>query len=552
MAVEERESWDAIVIGSGLGGLCTGAYLCAAERRTLVLEAHYVAGGNSQVFRRRIGDRSYEFDVGIHYIGECGRDGLITSILHGAGLAERVVFRPLDPDGYSTLVFPDFTFRVPVGWDRYRQRLLETFPGEAAGLGQVVDVLRQVGEEGRRLQRGEFQMQDAASEAPRFLEWGLRPVTELFSEYGLSPQASAVLLGEQATYAVRPSRTPVVVQAGISHHFLRGAYYPEGGGQVMAARLIEAIRAYGGEVRTRSPVARIRVENGRVAGVVLGKTGQEIDAKVVVSNADLKRTILGLVGESHFAPETVKRVRSFQMATPLFCVYLGLDVDLAAQGIPNTNHFFVGTYDIEGLYDRIDSGEIPADTVAYITAATVKDPVSRHFAPKGYTNLQIMTVAPGDHEIWNVDRSPAEGGRYHRDPEYRRRKREVMDQMIATAERVLPGITGHIDWKEAASPVTQERFTRSTGGTSYGIALSTDQVGPFRMGPASEIPGLFLCGASAPSGPGIAGVMRGGVAAAGAVLEVDLLKMVLGGQILGDVNKLPEIRGNWDAWRESH
>jgi phytoene dehydrogenase-like protein len=100
--------------------------------------------------------------------------------------------------------------------------------------------------------------------------------------------------------------------------------------------MIEAIRAYGGEVRTRSPVTRIRVEEGRVAGVVLAKTGEEIDAQVVVSNADLKRTILDLVGASQFAPTTIERVRSFQMSTPLFCVYLGLDVDLAALGIPNT------------------------------------------------------------------------------------------------------------------------------------------------------------------------------------------------------------------------
>jgi phytoene dehydrogenase-like protein len=477
---------------------------------------------------------------------------MITSVLRGVGLAERVVFRPLDPDGYSTLIFPDFTFRVPVGWDRYRQRLLETFPDEAEKLGEVVDILRQVGDQGRRLGRGEFEMGDAATEAPDFLEWGLRPVTELFSEHGLSSQASAVLLGEQATYAVRPSRTPVAVQSGVTDHFLRGAYYPEGGGQVVAGRLIQAIRAYGGEVRTRSPVSRIRVENGRVAGVVLGRTCQEIDAEVVVSNADLKRTILELVGESHFAAETVERVRSYQMTLALFCVYLGLDIDLAARGMPNSSHFFLGTYDIEGLYDRVDAGEVPADTVAYITAATVKDPVSRHFAPEGYTNLQIMTMAPGDLGVWNVDRSPAEGGRYHRDPEYRRRKQAVMEQMIATAQRVFPEIDGHIDWKEAASPVTQERFTRSTGGTSYGIALSTNQVGPFRMGPETEIPGLFLCGASAPSGPGIAGVMRGGVIAAGAVLEVDLLKMALEGQVLGDVNRLPEILEDWDAWRESH
>ncbi|MBW1884012.1 MAG: NAD(P)-binding protein, partial [Deltaproteobacteria bacterium] len=60
----QREQWDVIVIGSGLGGLCTAAYLCAAGKRTLVLGAHYVAGGNSQVFRRKHKGREYEFDVG--------------------------------------------------------------------------------------------------------------------------------------------------------------------------------------------------------------------------------------------------------------------------------------------------------------------------------------------------------------------------------------------------------------------------------------------------------------------------------------------------------
>ena len=140
----ERERWDAVVIGSGLGGLTCAAYLCATGQRTLVLESHYVAGGNSQAFRRDLGGRAYEFDVGVHYIGECGPDGLITRMLNGLGLAERIVFRPLDPDGYSTLYFPDLTFRVPASWDRYRARLLETFPDETEALGAVVDMLRQV------------------------------------------------------------------------------------------------------------------------------------------------------------------------------------------------------------------------------------------------------------------------------------------------------------------------------------------------------------------------------------------------------------------------
>jgi phytoene dehydrogenase-like protein len=547
-----REKWDAIVIGSGLGGLACAAYLCASGRRTLVLEGHYVAGGNSQSFRRSIRGRDYEFDVGVHYIGECGRDGVITSILRGVGLAERVVFRPLDPDGFSTLVFPDLTFRVPVGWDRYRTRLLEAFPDEAEPLGRVVDVLRQVGDDGNRLQRGEIGMADLASEAPAFLKWGMRPVTELFGEHGLSQRASAVVLGEQLCYAVRPSRTPVAMHAGLTAHFLGGAYYPEGGGQVIAARLIEAIRAYGGEVRTRAPVERVRVERGHVAGVTLAKTGEEIDAPVVVSNADLKRTIHELVGDEHFPPETVERVRSFRMSHPLFVVYLGLDVDLVAQGMPNTNYFVWGSYDIEGVYDAIEAGRMPDEDMVYATVTSVRDPESRHIAPEGHTNLQLMAMVPKDYGIWNVDRGPAQGGRYHRDPDYRRRKSDFAERLVAAAERVLPGLREHIDWKEAASPVTQERFTRSTGGTSYGIELNLEQIGPLRMGPGTDVPGLFLCGASTPSGPGVSGVLRSGVVAASAVLETDLIGAIREGEVFGDLDRLPALRDDWDAWRESH
>jgi phytoene dehydrogenase-like protein len=208
MKGEGDERWDAIVVGSGLGGLTCAAYLCAAGKRTLVLEKHYVAGGNSQVFRRSVQGRDYEFDVGIHYIGECGPEGLITSILNGVGLAERVVFRPMDPDGFSTLVFPDLRFRVPVGWQRYRARLLETFPDEAERLGQVVDILRQVGLEGRRFQNREIGLAELGPKAPAFARWGLRPVTELFREHALSERAAAVLLGEQGDYAVRKAITP--------------------------------------------------------------------------------------------------------------------------------------------------------------------------------------------------------------------------------------------------------------------------------------------------------------------------------------------------------
>jgi phytoene dehydrogenase-like protein len=548
----DAERWDAVVIGSGLGGLTCAAYLCAAGQRTLVLEGHLVAGGNSQVFRRRVGDRHYEFDVGVHYIGECGPDGLITRILGGAGLAERIVFRPLDPDGYSHLVFPDLHFRVPAGWDRYRERLIATFPAEAEPLGRVVDVMRAVADQARRVQTRELPMAELAQRAPEFLEWGIRPVTGLFAAHHLSEAATAVLLGEQGDYAVRPSKTPTALAAGLTDHYMRGAFYPEGGGQVLAGRLVEMIRAHGGEVRTKAPVARVRVEEGRVAGVELARDGRRIDAPVVVSNADLKRTVLELVGADHFRPATVERVREFRMSLPLFTLYLGLDVDLRERGVPNANWWIWPTTDLEGLYAEVEAGTMPDPPVAYVACASLKDPESPHLAPRGHTNLQIMTLVPHDYALWHVERGPAEGGRYHRDPEYRRRKAALAERLLGVAEQVIPDLAGHVDWQETATPVTQERFTHSTGGTSYGIEFACDQMGPMRLGPETEIPGLYLCGASTPSGHGIGGVMRSGVIAAGAVLEADLLGMVLRGEVLGDPTRLPPLREHWDAWKECH
>jgi phytoene dehydrogenase-like protein len=104
----------------------------------------------------------------------------------------------------------------------------------------------------------------------------------------------------------------------------------------------------------------------------------------------------------------------------------------------------------------------------------------------------------------------------------------------------------HVVWKEAATPLTQERFTHSTGGTSYGIEAACDQIGPLRPAAETALPGLYLCGASTASGHGIANVLRSGVVAAGAILETDLLHLLQSGQRLGDPSRLPPLRPDWD------
>src|SRR5918911_1172419 len=106
--------WDTVVVGSGLGGLSVAAHLAAAGRRVLVCEQYDVAGGCSQVFRRK---RQWQFDVGLHYVGGL-HTGDIGSVLGGLGVGDRIAWGEMDPDGFDTLVFPPHTGRVPKGWGR--------------------------------------------------------------------------------------------------------------------------------------------------------------------------------------------------------------------------------------------------------------------------------------------------------------------------------------------------------------------------------------------------------------------------------------------------
>jgi phytoene dehydrogenase-like protein len=549
----DNDAWDAIVIGSGLGGLTAAAYLATNGRRTLVLEQHYVAGGNSHVFRRRAlkGKLELEFDVGVHYIGDCQPGGLIPSVLEGLGI-NTIEYVEMDPDGFDTLMFPGLTVRVPKGWDRYRDRLVEALPDDETGIHRCVGVLEALASEMPRipLPPKAEDLPRLVQEFPNFFRWGMRPLSALFDDCGLGQKARAVLAGESGTYALPPSRTPVLLHAMLMDHYLRaGAYYPKGGGQVFAAHLVDALRAYGGELRTQVRVERILVEDGRVVGVRL-TSGEEIKAPVVVSNADIKRTYLELLGEDHISAATASRIGRLKMALPLFVVYLGLDIDLR-DSMPNTNYLYFPSYDIEGMYQDCFEGRLPSNLMLYLTSGSVKDPETDHIAPRGYTSLEIMTLVPADYPLWNIEKGPAAGEKYQRNPDYRSAKEHLTEAMIDGADRIIPGLKDHIVWKEAATPITQERYTLSTGGTSYGIELSPEQFGPARPGTSTEVAGLYIVGASTMFAHGIAGVMRGGVACAGAILGRDLMREVMGGRVFGNPGALAGVAPGHGAWQAS-
>lgn len=523
------EEADAVVVGSGPGGLTCAAYLAAAGKRVIVLEQHDVAGGNSQVFRRHHDGAEYEFDVGLHYIGSCRPGGMFPNLFSALGVGDRIEYTELDPDGFDVVHFPDFTFRVPTGWENYRARIVEEFPDEEEAVDTCLAILRAVA--------NEFRLTILpGAETPAFDEWGNRTMAELFDHCGLSERAVSVLYHWGGLYGSAPSQTVVSIHALLVDHYMDGAFYPVGGGQVFAARLVQVIEALGGEVRTCTSVDSILVEGGRATGV---RTADgEIRAPIVVSNADYRRTVLDLVGREHWSPEAVRRAEKAIMAIGLVVTYLVVDIDLASARTACNEAQFTTT-DLEAYYQQLEAGEWPDEPFVFVAMSSAKDPGNPHLCPPGHTNFQLMTLAPRGYRVWGVEDGPTNGVRYRRDPTYRERKAWITEKMLDTGEKLLGPFRDHIVHMETATPLTQERYTRSTDGTSYGLRFDPSQSGPNRPQHRTEIDGLWLVGASTFTGHGIAGAMVGGAICAGTIVDRPLLVEAMLGATLVDPGTIP-------------
>jgi phytoene dehydrogenase-like protein len=506
------QPYDVIVIGSGMGGLTSAVLMSRAGLRTLVLEHHFAPGGNTQTFRRK---KMFDFDVGVHYIGDCGPGGLFPTAMERLGIADKLEFLPMDRDGFDTLIYPDFEFRVPVGWDNYESRLKETFPQEARTIERLVRLLSALATSAPGGPAPEVASLERRLGKPP-ADWTLG---EVFDSFECSLRLRSVVSAESGTYGAPPSRAAATLHAGLLGHYLKdGGYFLRGGGRALIDALVSAVEENGGEIRLRSRVKRILLENGRAVGVELAK-GEVFRAKYVLSNADAKRTLLEMVGEDHLSAGLAERLRAYRMALPLFVIYLALEVDPKDLGLRNSNYNMYPTYDPEEQYAACYAGEVPEKPGAFASIASLKDPNSRNLAPEGYTNLQIMTMAPASLTSWGADQGPGSGGRYRHTTPYTVAKRLLEERVLQTTEEMMPGLLKNVYWQECATPLTQERFTLSTGGTSYGFEHTPDQSGKRRLPVETEIPGLYLCGANTQFGHGIAGAMIGGIAASSAVID---------------------------------
>jgi all-trans-retinol 13,14-reductase len=517
---------DVAIVGAGLGGLVAGATLARAGLSVACFDQHYVAGGCATQFARGGPKARFNFDIGLHYIGDCGSsEGVIPSILDGLGV--NVDFVPMDPEGFDTLVFPDFEFPIPADIGLYRDRLVDRFPEEKKGIDYYIQFVRQVHRVGRVMDRSGGRkswsvVAEVMLRGRKVLKHQRQTMAEVLERVTKNPQLRGVILGQNGDYGLPPSEVSALLHVGLSVHYLRGAYYPKGGGQVLADGIAEAMEKAGGSIHLRRAVSEILVEGGKVVGVRTQPhkgESEDIRAGVVISNADLQRTMLELVDPVHMPAESRQRAQQFKMAAAIYMTCLGVRGDLRELGMTNTNYWQFDDYDMEAYYTQLRSGGAPEPRCAYITSASLKDPDSLHHAPTGHQTLEIMTVLSGEPSVWGVSGSDLDRWGYKKHEVYSAHKDRIEEALIDRAERRFPGLRDRIVFQESATPMTHSRYTWASKGTGYGIASTPDQMFEGRPGYRGPLPGLYLCGASTRAGHGIIGAMQSGLIAAKKVLS---------------------------------
>ena len=504
--------YDAIVIGSGAGGMAAAVALAKAGERVLVLEQHYLPGGWCHSFPLE----GYKFSPGVHYIGELQEGGRMRGIYEGLGVANDMVFLELNPDAYDQVRIGDRRFNIPKGEERLIARLKAEFPHEAEGIGKYMGVMHNVAHEVQTMRFAKT-LKDKVSmplRMPNFFRYGMRSLEAVLDTFIKDPVLKAVLSIQAGDHGLPASRVPTLMHALVIDHYHNGGYYPKGGAMAIPRAFIKALKRHGGEIKVRAKVEALLMEGSgrsrRVVGVRL-QDGTEISAKVVVSNADPHATFQ-LMQDEDVPKKMQKRLKKTRYSLSALSLFFAVDMDLRAAGMDSGNLWYSVEPEIEPMYDLSQMPNLDGVTSlpgCFLTATTLKDPSAR--SDGIHTLESFCFVSDKAFEQWRG--TPHE----ERGQAYEDLKARLTDMMFERIEELVPGIRDHVVFQALGTPLTNRYFLNASEGNLYGIEKTMNQLGPFGFPTNPPINGLYLCGAST-EGHGVGGATISGLAAATKVL----------------------------------
>ncbi|MEL6345881.1 MAG: NAD(P)/FAD-dependent oxidoreductase [Myxococcota bacterium] len=505
--------YDAIVIGSGAGGLTAAVALARAGCRVIVFEQHYLPGGWCHSFNRG----GYQFSPGIHYIGGVQPGGLMRRLYEGLGVSGDLTFMELNPDAIDHLQIGGARFDVPRGRAAFGDRLKGRFPAESRGIDAYLAYC-----EGMSDQLLSTFPPETASDLVRMpwrlrrvLRHGMTSLDRYLRQRIADPTLRAWLSMQSGNYALPPDEVSLVQHAAVISHYFDGGFYPRGGGRALPRAFLRALRRHGGEIKVRSPVAEILVAGRQVRGVRLAD-GSAVSAPIVISNADPGVTYGKLLSAEHLDRATWRRLRRTRYSVAALSLFFAVDADLRGMGLDSGNYWYVhDREDIHRLYAVArdpDPTRVESMPFVFLTVTSLKDPTKR--SPGQPHTCEAFTFVNYDaFQRWVGSDSGARKG------DYQRLKARLKARMLSRLEAVVPGISAKVVFSELGTPLTNAHFVASSRGSLYGTEKVLSNIGPFAFSTRGPVPGLFLCGAST-LGHGVAAASLSGLTAAAQSLGV--------------------------------
>ena len=513
--------YDAIVIGSGIGGLTTAAVLSKENQKVLVVERHYTAGGFTHVFKRK----GFEWDVGIHYIGEAQRptsvirkvfDYITDGNLHWADMGEV----------YDRIIIGEKEFDFVKGVKNFKERMTSYFPNEKEAIDSYVDLVFEAVSKSQK-----FYMDKALPPfistfiGPNlrnpFYEFSDKTTYEVLRSLTDNEELIKVLTGQYGDYGLPPKESSFIMHAAVARHYFAGGNFPIGGSSKIAETTDQVIENAGGTILISAEVDEIIIEKNKAVGIRM-KDGKEFRANKIISGAGIMNTYEKLLPSEVGNKFNLKsKLRKVNRSVAHACLYLGLDGSPDELGLPKTNYWIYPEkvdHDtaVHNYLEDINN-EFP---VVYISFPSAKDPDWGNRYPVKST-IDIITLVPYSlFEKWDGTSWMKRG------EDYESIKENITNRLLEVLYLHVPSAKGKIVHKELSSPLTTKHFVNYDEGEIYGLDHSPKRFRQRFLKPRTPIKNLFLTGQDIVSA-GVAAALFSGVITASAITRKNIIKKIM-------------------------
>ncbi len=508
-AFMKENEYDAVIVGSGLGGLSCAAAFARQGFKALVVEQHDKPGGYATVFERP-GD--FRFDVSLHSTTVGERNG-VHNLIPGFPEITDVEFVP-HPTLYR-VIYPDYDITVQQkDVNAYVKMLIGYFPEEKEGIEGLFDDMKGLAGDIQRLSdaRGQIDMERFPTDYPFLSRLYNRTWKDMLDARVKNEKLRAIISAQWGYYGLPPSQLVSFYYALPAIGYLTGGgYYPVGRSQKISDAMVKYIEANGGKVMLNTKVEKIMTKDHSAYGVRT-EAGDEFTSRVVISNANPFDTFRKMTDEEEYLSTYLDQLDHYSVSLSSLQVFLGLKEDLVSKlGIKDSEIFYETGYDMEQSYLAARRGEV--ENGGY--ALALYDNVYKGYSPPGKNTINITTFTGYDH--WKKFEADYFNGNK---TAYREEKERLGNILIEKVEKtIMPGLSSAIEVKEIGTPLTNVRYTSNYHGAIYGLDQTVDNSGLSRLGHDTPIANLYLSGAWTRPGHGYGTVLSSGLECFGAIMQ---------------------------------